>query len=464
MKAFLCSLLFLLLMYSASGQDFYNPYPMTSQLTDCRGYDEFAPPDITQALCNYYYDKNHKLISTVVYYGKLFNSDTFHWKKVDTINYTYDSSNRYIKWSDHDYQHEEKYDSKNRISWFKRYKNSLLILFATFQYDASGHPTGTTYYTAKEGALYMKNDSGYISYIPFKQLWTYNGMGRQTQWVYQQQDSVSLDWNNVWRYDSVYEANGRDSARMHYIWRNNAWLLTDFVQCVFDKAGRKEGQLYYDVSKGVATQNRIDSVSYDTTGRKIMLVSFRMDRDSNWYQFYREVYNYFNEGHLMSIDISAENEEDRTHTYDEQGHTLFDGNRYIYYQADYKSGRKAYEYNQYFFGQGGSTYGCGTSFYYDSYPVFTISDLVISEHSKNSFGTFNNPVTDQLNIDVLDSISEPFQINLYSMTGKIVYYRNAVVSPGITHFSIDMQNLERGIYILIVRKGNNVYEKKIVKI
>lgn len=465
MRKFLCLFLFLFLLAicKTNAQDFYNPYPLTSELSDCASHDPLGPNDYTQVLSDYCFDNSRHLLKTIKYEGQLYNSDTFHWKHTDTIEYRYDSSYRYISWKDGGYFYEDKFDSKNRISWFKRQKNGQTVLYGTYQYNAAGQPTAVNFYSASDGAPLIHGDTEDIVYIPYKRLWIYNTSGKQVQLTQQQQDTVSKTWNNVSRYDSFYDGSGRDTAGRQYLWKNNNWVLAYAQRYLYDSNGNRIHEIYYSINAGVWETIIIQDLAYDSSGKITSCLTFTKDADGNISNSGTKNYMYFDDGRLRTINVTSRDEQDRTWTFDEQGHLLFGGNYYIYYSAEYEGGRIKSSYSQYFFGQGGSTYGCGNDYYYDTHPVFVISDLVISQQSKNSFGIFNNPVTDNLNIEVMDSISEPFQLNLYSVTGKMVFYQNTATAPGVMHFEINMQALEKGFYILVVRKGNQVFEQKIVK-
>lgn len=466
MKAFLCSLLFLFLMHYASGQDFVNPYPLTSELTDCSSFADYYGAEYSESLTNYYFDKSNRLVKAISYYGKLLHSDTLYWKGSDTIVYNYDSSGEYVNWQHGQYKYENKFDANNKISWYKRYKNGKLVLFGTFQYNAQNKLVGINYYNAKDGAPFLRNDTESIVSLPYKAFYTYNSSGRQIQLIYLQSDSFGTNWQPVYQDDSLYDASGHDTAGLHYIWKNNSWQLSNAESTIYSN-GTLKCRLKYSIDgNGNRKVYNIDSFFYSSAGILLKTIAYGVNSSDT---AVKEKYDYvyYADGNLKAENVTPYDNsfESYTITYDDKsGKRTGQESLGRTESWEYDNGRlTSYSYSQKT-GPGYSENNCSWNYYYGEYPFILVNAVSIAKQSQITFGTFNNPVRDKLEIDVQDSVSEGFQLTLYSSTGRKVYDQSTTLSPGITHFEIDMQNLERGIYILIARKGNNVYEKKIVKV
>lgn len=100
--------------------------------------------------------------------------------------------------------------------------------------------------------------------------------------------------------------------------------------------------------------------------------------------------------------------------------------------------------------------------------VFQISAITIQsinniEFSNIKITEFPNPVTDFLQININNQISDnsSFLYQIADINGKIITTKSFFD----TSETIDLQNLEKGLYILSIFKDNKtVYYQKIVKI
>jgi hypothetical protein len=77
--------------------------------------------------------------------------------------------------------------------------------------------------------------------------------------------------------------------------------------------------------------------------------------------------------------------------------------------------------------------------------------------------TYPNPVNDELNI-VLSSKTDGFYtISLSTVSGQTIYETNQSVKKGLTHTSIDAEQLHSGLYLLnIISNGKKLATQKVV--
>jgi len=72
---------------------------------------------------------------------------------------------------------------------------------------------------------------------------------------------------------------------------------------------------------------------------------------------------------------------------------------------------------------------------------------------------YPNPFTDKLQISI-DQPSEDVMISIVNMTGQTVY-NNSIANTG--HINLNLENLDKGVYLLHIKVGDNISTQKIVK-
>lgn len=118
-----------------------------------------------------------------------------------------------------------------------------------------------------------------------------------------------------------------------------------------------------------------------------------------------------------------------------------------------------------------SAHQCSNPDYYLGYgiPDFgkaaNLSNTSILTFAKKTFiKVYPNPFTSFINIELLQKINETVSIELYSIIGKkIKEERQFLNSFSIIKFN-NLENLSSGIYLLKIKIGNKVIQKKISKI
>jgi hypothetical protein len=79
-----------------------------------------------------------------------------------------------------------------------------------------------------------------------------------------------------------------------------------------------------------------------------------------------------------------------------------------------------------------------------------------------NFNLFPNPVVNVVNIKFENIINDPIKIEIYDVVGKLIF-KNIEYLTDENKLSIDISNLNRGVYILKVYSENVVSLKKFIK-
>ncbi len=79
--------------------------------------------------------------------------------------------------------------------------------------------------------------------------------------------------------------------------------------------------------------------------------------------------------------------------------------------------------------------------------------------------SFPNPFTSELNVQLLSDKTQPIQLLLSDMSGKMIYSRDVVCNNGINNIILDqLSSLQAGIYLLRVNTSTEKLQQKLVKI
>jgi hypothetical protein len=73
---------------------------------------------------------------------------------------------------------------------------------------------------------------------------------------------------------------------------------------------------------------------------------------------------------------------------------------------------------------------------------------------------FPNPTENELNISIESPVSANLDLMVYDMTGRTVITEQIVAVKGMNMMSINVQNLENGLYILSVGGIKQSFVKK----
>ncbi|MCF8364201.1 MAG: C10 family peptidase [Bacteroidales bacterium] len=74
---------------------------------------------------------------------------------------------------------------------------------------------------------------------------------------------------------------------------------------------------------------------------------------------------------------------------------------------------------------------------------------------------FPNPATNELNIQLSGEISGESQITIFNLSGEKVYEGFVSANANLNHYQVNISDYQPGIYVLIVRSGNEFYRKEV---
>jgi len=107
----------------------------------------------------------------------------------------------------------------------------------------------------------------------------------------------------------------------------------------------------------------------------------------------------------------------------------------------------------------------GDNIYKTSLSIGNGSPLSVAHHSQiASFNVFPNPVTDKLNIDINTVSAQKTEVNLYNIEGKIVLSKKLNGANNYINEVLDCSSLNKGIYFLSAKSGNETKTLRVVKL
>lgn len=87
----------------------------------------------------------------------------------------------------------------------------------------------------------------------------------------------------------------------------------------------------------------------------------------------------------------------------------------------------------------------------------------ISDNAKEDedLMVFPNPAKSELNIQLSGKISGESQISIFNLSGAKVYEGLVSANANLNHYQVNISDYQPGIYVLIVRSGNEFYRKEV---
>ena len=76
---------------------------------------------------------------------------------------------------------------------------------------------------------------------------------------------------------------------------------------------------------------------------------------------------------------------------------------------------------------------------------------------------FPQPVNDLLNIKFHNNLRESVKLQIFDITGKLILQQTINLSEVQNNFTVDINNLNHGIYILNLNIGTHSVSQKIIK-
>ena len=100
---------------------------------------------------------------------------------------------------------------------------------------------------------------------------------------------------------------------------------------------------------------------------------------------------------------------------------------------------------------------------------FTINVLqqlptaIHEQENMDALELWPNPVSDAINISLIASHSSRLQLSVLDLNGRLVSSTSNAIATGSNRFSLPVNDLESGMYLLRISDGNNVVSRRFVK-
>ena len=97
--------------------------------------------------------------------------------------------------------------------------------------------------------------------------------------------------------------------------------------------------------------------------------------------------------------------------------------------------------------------------------VLTGADLVLSNGAEKNYEDFSiwpNPSRGEFNINFKNRLSDNIKIDVYDMSGRLVYNKSFSNLSSRFNETIKLTNVQSGIYIATISEGSNVKSHKLV--
>ncbi|MBT5989690.1 MAG: T9SS type A sorting domain-containing protein [Bacteroidetes bacterium] len=101
--------------------------------------------------------------------------------------------------------------------------------------------------------------------------------------------------------------------------------------------------------------------------------------------------------------------------------------------------------------------------YQSAYSTGTILGVENPAPGNGIISMYPNPVKDKAHVDFLLAQDQNVNISVFNTLGNIVYQEDkGVVSAGPNFTTIDLANLSKGVYVMRLTLGENVYTRKFI--
>tara|TARA_B100001564_G_scaffold298250_1_gene264297 strand:+ start:1483 stop:2190 length:708 start_codon:yes stop_codon:yes gene_type:complete len=91
----------------------------------------------------------------------------------------------------------------------------------------------------------------------------------------------------------------------------------------------------------------------------------------------------------------------------------------------------------------------------DSVDVNIVNTVSVNELNQKLISTYPVPVKSHLNIDFPSNFSDPFEVNIYDLNGKLVFNRQLINLKN----TIDLNNLKSGYYTYNITNNTSILKK-----
>jgi hypothetical protein len=232
--------------------------------------------------------------------------------------------------------------------------------------------------------------------------------GQKTSTIRQSYNTGTASWDNIIRYLYTYNSAGDIETETVEQWNTGVWLGSTKYISTYNAAGLVETYTTQYWDAGAYKNSSQNAYTYDGSGNQLTELSLSWHTPSStWRNNARSTYTYNSYNQRTS------------------------------YKDDTWNAGGFWEY----------TTSDGASYYY--YEEYTLG----VEQAKATAGMLNmypNPATHMLNVNLTWNKPQPFTINVYDMSGRVVYTRNEAAMAQYSR-SISLSGLENGNYILMCK-------------
>ncbi len=132
--------------------------------------------------------------------------------------------------------------------------------------------------------------------------------------IYQEIDTETEDWQNLWKDEYLYDAEMQNTAWIEQNWVDtaNTWMESAKVELEFNEAGQVEvmNMLYPDETSGELTLQSRSVAHYNTEGRLDSVIHHFLESENTWIEEGRQVYHYNETGQLVQMDMTTTEEDE----------------------------------------------------------------------------------------------------------------------------------------------------------
>ncbi|MCK4666130.1 T9SS type A sorting domain-containing protein, partial [Candidatus Dependentiae bacterium] len=105
---------------------------------------------------------------------------------------------------------------------------------------------------------------------------------------------------------------------------------------------------------------------------------------------------------------------------------------------------------------------CGEGEYSDGLEVTVNNTTSTPENENNKISVYPNPTSGKLNIEWISGNFDNVKIEIINMLGTQVYHENNIQGKGAYQHTINLDELSKGVYFLIIKGDNIHFNKKII--
>jgi hypothetical protein len=368
------------------------------------------------------------------------------------------------------------------------------VMKTTWAYDTHGNMTEMVFYYWY-GSEWEITDG-------YKTIYTYDNNGNITEEISQYWDYSTNDWMNDWRETTTYDNNGNITEEMGQEWINDAWVndwkdtytlngngvpTSLLVSTWVNDAWVIEGQ-YIDVVWHNWQKEQIQSYVYQYFYNDVWINAERLTASYSG-DNYVEVYEYWSgsvwENEYRDSYTASATEEVWTYEYWENGEWVY-GDRYTDTYDDHGNWT-GYTYEYWENGEWQIDYGDMAAHTYNNdgdlietiqkYWDYELEEYVNSgryvysnfqyfesgitdRNSLENVTIFPNPVSSSIHIQIDDPEIDFYRLDIMNLAGQTIYSN----SYSNLSSSINVENLEQGLYILRITADNNkIHTYKLTK-